>query len=202
MFADEADHRLKERMSWTYESCDWLLVDLAFIETDAFVFLLDRRTRSDLSVSLANAQRYMGDLPSTFFPLLDLAAEMLEGFDEEALYMVGLEPLGIGALYLHSELMDAGRWHCVVCQSTSFQQGQEMLLIHSAIYGSEKPRLNFILLTILDGFKKQIAEGRPLEQLSQYIVDSSPERLAGDFQLFQQSGIYLALPSVGCHQVP
>src|SRR3546814_1247960 len=64
----------------------------------------------------------MGDLPTPLFPALHLAAQMLESFNEEALDMVRLQPLSLGALHLQAQLLDLGLGHGVVRQRTPLEQ--------------------------------------------------------------------------------
>ena len=78
-------------MAWADKGSDRLLVNLALLKADALILLLHRRCCADLTIPLPDAHRDVRDLPSTFLAPLDAPAEVLEGFNEEALNMVRLQ---------------------------------------------------------------------------------------------------------------
>lgn len=133
LLAHDADHRFEQRMTRAHECRDRLLVDPALFETDALILLLDRRAGADLAIPLADPDRDVSDLPTPLFPALHLAAQMLESFNEEALDMVRLQPLSLGALHLQAQLLDLGLGHGVVRQSTPLEQLKQVPLIDRAI---------------------------------------------------------------------
>src|SRR3546814_783612 len=87
----------------------------------------------DLAIPLADPDRNMGDFPTPLLPALHLAAQMLESFDEEALDMVRLKPLGFGALHLQAQLLDLGLGHGVVGQRAPLEQLRQVTLIDRAV---------------------------------------------------------------------
>lgn len=101
-------------MSGADEGCDRLLIDFAFLEADAFVFLLNRRACADLTVALADTHRDMRDLPAPVLARFELAAELLKRFDKEALDVVRLEPLRFGAFHFEPELLHLRFGHRIV----------------------------------------------------------------------------------------
>jgi hypothetical protein len=126
LLAHEADDSLEQRVAWIDEGCDGLLVDLALLEADALILLLERRAASDLAVPFSNTERDMGDLPAAFIAALDLATEVLECLDEEALDVMRLETLSFGSLHLEPQLVHARRRHGVIGQLPALEQVQEM----------------------------------------------------------------------------
>ena len=77
LLTHEADHSLEQRVAWTDEGSDRLLVDFALLEADALVLLLDRCAAADLAVPFPNDERDVGDFPTAFLASFDLPAEAL-----------------------------------------------------------------------------------------------------------------------------
>jgi len=77
-----------------------LLVDPVLLEADPFVLLLDRCTGADLAIPFADVRRDMGDLPAAVLTALDLATEVFECLDEEALDVMRLRAAGYALLPL------------------------------------------------------------------------------------------------------
>src|SRR3989344_6852938 len=98
LVAYDADDGFQQRMPGVNEGRDRLLVDLALLEADAFVLLLDRSAGTDLPIPFTDADRDMRDLPPPFLAWLELAAELLKGLDKETLNMVRLQTLRFGLL--------------------------------------------------------------------------------------------------------
>src|SRR6266540_1147774 len=109
-------------MSGTDEGRDRLLIDLALVEADPLILLLDRRPGADLTIALADPHRDMGDFPTPVLPAFQSAAEMLEGFNEEALDMMRLKALRFGPLHLQPQFLDLGRGHGVIGQRPTAKQ--------------------------------------------------------------------------------
>ncbi len=65
LFAHDANDGFEQRVTGTDERCHGLLVHLALLEADAFHTSSELESRADLPVTLADADRDMGDLPST-----------------------------------------------------------------------------------------------------------------------------------------
>ena len=116
----DADNRFQKRMPRTYELRHWLLIDVLLVETDALEALLHRCTGSDQPVTFPYANGYMCNLEAAFLPILDAASEMLEGFHEEALNVMRLQPLRFCPLHLQPNLFDRRLRHHVVCQLALF----------------------------------------------------------------------------------
>src|SRR3546814_19068457 len=116
-------------MSGTDEGGDGLLVDAALLEADPLVLLLDRSANADETIALANADRDVGDLVAPFFPLLQPAAKVLEGLDEEDLDVMRLEALRLGTLHLEPQFLHLGFRHGFVGKTAAFQQLQQLLLV-------------------------------------------------------------------------
>ena len=116
LLPDQADHGFQQRVPWTDERRDRLLIDQALVEADSLILLLDRRPGADLTIALADTHRDKGDFPTPFLPALQPAAEMLERLDEKALDMMRLKALRFGPLHLQAQLVDFGRGHGVVGQ--------------------------------------------------------------------------------------
>src|SRR5690606_10609480 len=172
------------------------------LEADALVLLLDRCAAADLAIALADAERDVRDFPTAFLAALDLAAEVLERLDEEALDVMGLETLRLGPFHLDPQLMHAGRRHRVVGQLSALKQIQEMLLINCAIDGLEQLGLHVFLLAILDSLHEQIAQRRSLEEFTQHVVDAAPQGLPRRFELLEKSRVHLAFTGVRGNEVP
>ncbi len=75
----------------------------------------------------------MGDLPSTLFARLDLTTKALERIDEEALDMVRLQALGLGAFHVDANFLHPSSWHRVVSQCPARQKIKQMLLVDGTI---------------------------------------------------------------------
>jgi hypothetical protein len=172
-FANQADDGFQQRMAWTDEGRDRLLIDAALFKTDALVFLLQRCARAYLAVTLADRQWDMRDFPTLVFPWLDLSAEVLECLDKEALDMMWLKTLRISTLHLQPKFLHARCRHCVVGQGPAFQKIQQMLLVYSTIDHLEQASLHFVLLSILDCLNQQVTEGRAFDELAQHIIDTT-----------------------------
>ena len=102
----------------------WLIRLL--LEADTLVPSLDCRAGADLAVAFAQDGGYVSDLPAAFLAPFQPAAEMLEGLDEEALHMAGLEPLRLRAFHFEAKFLDPGLWHGVVGQRAALEKLQEM----------------------------------------------------------------------------
>src|SRR3546814_8879463 len=130
----------------------------SLLEAYPLVLLLDRSANADETIALANADRDVGDLVAPFFPLLQPAAKLLEGLDEEALDVMRLEALRLGTLHLEPQFLHLGFRHGVVGQSAAFQQLQQMLLVDGTVYLPEETRPHLLLLTVLDGLEQAVPQ--------------------------------------------
>ena len=79
---------------------------------------------------------------------------MLKRLHEEALDMVRLKALRLGALHLQTKFLHLGFGHGVVGERTPLQQLQQMILIDSSVDLAEEARLHVFLLAVLDRLKQ------------------------------------------------
>src|SRR4051812_43802040 len=106
ILADDAYDRIEKWMARANKDRNRLLIDLPLPETDPLILGLDRRSQTDLAISLSNAQGNMRDLPSALLTLLQASTEMLECFNKKALDMVRLKPQSFGTFHLDAKLMN------------------------------------------------------------------------------------------------
>src|SRR3546814_16168143 len=104
--------------------------------------------RSDETIALANADRDVGDLVAPFFPLLQPAAKVLEGLDEEALDVMRLEALRLGTLHLEPQFLHLGLRHGVVGQSAAFHPLPQMMLVDGTVFIPKAKRPPPLLPTV------------------------------------------------------
>src|SRR5690606_29587455 len=65
-----------------------------------------------------------------------------------------------------------------------------------------KPRLDVLLLAVLDRLEQEILQRRAFEQLSEHVIYAAAKRFARRLQLFEKAGVNLALTRVRRNQVP
>ena len=118
--ADEGGQRLARRR------------DQLLLEGDALVARQHRLADADQAVAVADRRRHVGDLVAARLALLDRAAQALEGFLEERLDVVRLQPAGLGALHLLADAVDAAGVHRVVGQRALLQQVLQLVAVEGA----------------------------------------------------------------------
>ena len=189
-------------MAGADEGGDRLLVDLVLLEADSLILRLDRRTGPDLTIPLADAHGNMGDLPAPFLAALDPAAQMLKRLNKEALDVVRLKTLCLGAFHIKPQLLDPGLGHGIVGQRAAAQQFEQVRLVDRAIDLLEETRFDIFPLAILYRLEQQILERHAVEQFTEHVIDAPAQRLARCLQLFKKPGIHLALTRIGGDEIP
>ena len=115
---DEIDGRFQQGMAGADECGQGFARDgdQFLLEGDALVALQNGIAPSDLPVAVANHGRDVGDLVPLGLPLVDLAAQQLERFEEERCDEMRLEPSCVGPLHLLPDGPNAGDIHRIAGQ--------------------------------------------------------------------------------------
>jgi hypothetical protein len=118
--------------------------------------------------------------------LSDRSAELLERFEEELLYVVGLEAPGFGAFHLLAHAADTTRVHGIVRERPLLQQLLEPAAIDGVGDGTCELRAHLGTLAVADRLDQELSARPALElELPEDIEHLAAERLPSFLQLVQ-----------------
>ena len=201
----EVDRGVQQRMAGAQERGQGLALrgDECLLERDALVARQHGLANANQAVPVAHRRGDVGDLVPSRFPLLDGTAKSPEGFQEEGLDVVRLQPAGLGPLHLFAHAEHARRVHAVMRQRPFFEQVLQLGLVEGVRHHLRQPRADFGPFAVADRFDQQVAQRLPLElELAQHVEHLPAERLTRLLQLLQKGAIDIALAGLFGNQVP
>jgi hypothetical protein len=145
--------------------------------------------------------RNVGDLVSLGLPLVDRAAEQLEGFQEERGDEVRLQPPGVGPLHVLPNGTDAGGVHRVVARarpsiSSRRCSGQSALSTTWSAWPDLRP------VAVADGLHEQFPQRAVLEGQPPRTSKTWPPSALRSSSSFSSSRVHLALAGLLGDEVP
>ena len=204
----EVERGVEQRVARADEGRERLALrrDQVLLEGDALVARKHRIARTDLAVAVAHRRRDVGDLVAARLALADRAAQALEGFQEERLDVVRLQPARLSPLHLLAHARHAARVHRVVGQRPLLDQALEVRPVDSVLDGARQAVPDLRLVPVADGLDEQVAKRsacphRKLE-LAEHIEHLTAQRLARFLELLEQPAIHVALAGLLGDQVP
>lgn len=149
----QVEHGVEQRVAGADEGGERLAGrrDQRLFEGDALVACEHRITGADLAVAVAHRRGDVRELVAARLAFARAAAQALEGFEEERLDVVRLQPPRLGTLHVLAHACDAARVHRVVCEGALFEQVLDVGAVHSMLDGAREARAHVGPVAVADG---------------------------------------------------
>ena len=156
---------------------------IVFFKTDALIFCLHRSHATaplahEASVTFSDDGWNMLDFVAPLFSQGNAATYLLKSLGKETADEIGLELAGLGFFHLFFDSKNSLFGHGLFAQSVSIKDAADMRSVHDPIYLGEQCFLSGRVISISDGFNKQVFQALPLKNIAQNVKNSAVQCFA------------------------
>ena len=204
-FERQVERRVQQRMPGTDKGRQGLALrrNEGFLEGNALVAGQHGLAHTDEAVAVADGRGHVGHLIAARLPLPHGPSELLEGFEEKRLDVVGLQPTGLGAFHLLAHPGYPAGVHGVMRQGALVKQGLEPGAIHRPGNRLRESGAYLRALAIANRLEQEVTQWPTRElELAKHVEDLPTEGRTGLIEFVEQGAVHFAFAGLLSDEVP